>query len=403
MNRLAETIRHWGALIGILMGMAIIGMNFSIVNISLSSIQKDLSSSVLQLQWMVNIFGVFISCSLLLMGYLGDRFGHRRIFLIGMLGLIISSLGAGLAPNSNWIIASQAIMGISAAIILPISQILIRREFPDHQMGKAIGIWAGGIGIMLGIGPLVGGLILNNWSWHWIFLINLPIALAGFILVLCFVRKFSTISHKKTGWWKTLHSIICNKTFLLPSIGVFCLNFYIWAIFFLFPLYLQNVRGDSALRTGCFMLLATGPVVLFGPKIGKMCSKNHYHIYMLIGFLFLIVSSLIQVNFHAFTNLWLVATGCLSFGIGWMFSYGTSSSAALGSFPKKLEGTAAGVFTTILEIGGTVGLAVTGTIFRLRGTQSFMKGYEGAIWALLAVSLIGVIITFLMKTKKRFP
>lgn len=494
------------ALSGIILGISLTTMNWSILNNALSTIQKNLSATVLQLQWIVNIYGIFLASCILMVSNLADSYGHRRLYLLSLSGIAIGSLGAGLASSSAWVIAAQALIGFCGSAILPIAQVLILREFSEEEHPKAMGIWAGAIGFMLGIGPLVGGLILDFWNWRWIFLINVPIAAACILLILAFVRKSPKPKHPLPMDWKSSFLIIAtvaalvlgmmqgadwgwsslplltlfvffllslflliwvlkksphpmippslflNKTFLLASSAVFCLNLLIWSIFFLFPLYFQNVRNISPLKTGAFMLLLTGPVAFFGPKIGKLYNKIGCRPLLWIGFSFLIASTCIQAVFEAASSLWFVAAGCLLFGIGWMLIYGSSAAAALLALPQKLVGVGAGTYTTILEIGGAVGLAICGTVFRISdanafirslqtkgivllgehkgslgdfisdpaaisshlGTQlsslskpeffaifnsAFMTGYHNAMWVLCAVSILGLFTMSFLKIK----
>ena len=192
---------------------------------------------------------------------------------------------------------------------------------------------------------------------------------------------------------------------------MFCLNFFIWAGFFLTPLYLQNVLGKSALITGALMLFVTGPAALLGTLLGKLCDRFGCKRFLVTGFLFLMVSGWCQTRFSpASSNLWVIGSLFL-FGIGWLLVFGPSATSALTSLPKELQAAGAGTFTTLQEIGGTLGLAITGTIFREYETRAgdfsgqqpialfrelFSVAYDHAMVVLIAVSLLGFLLSLLL-------
>src|SRR5690242_6791456 len=142
----SDSKKCWFAITGICLASAVQPINFSLVTIGVPVIQKEFSASVLELQWMLNIFGIVISIFLVTMGRLADTFGRKRLFLIGILGAACSSLMSGFASSPAWIIAAQGIMGLAGSILLPVSQALISHSFPDHERGRAIGIWASMMG-----------------------------------------------------------------------------------------------------------------------------------------------------------------------------------------------------------------------------------------------------------------
>ena len=177
------------AIIGIGLGIMVVGMSWSIINTGLSSIQKELSASVLQLQWVMNSFGICLAVPLLTMGKLGDAYGKKKFYILGLIGCGIAFLGAGLSTNIAWIIACMAILGLASSAILPLSQALLVHLFPESKKGKAIAIWSTFVSISLAIGPLVGGVIIHFINWRWIFLINVVILFIALPLVAVFVKE----------------------------------------------------------------------------------------------------------------------------------------------------------------------------------------------------------------------
>ncbi|MBX7067101.1 MAG: MFS transporter [Parachlamydiales bacterium] len=180
------------AIIGIALPMMAVGMNFSIVNMAIATLQNEFSSSVSQMQWILNALGISCAALLVMMGKWADTYGRRRMYLIGTIFVFIASLLSGFAPKVGWIITAQAIQGIGAAIVLPTSQALLTHLYPESERSRAMGIWAMLACTSLAIGPIVGGTILSTISWRWIFLINAPMALFSIYPLLRFVSESKT-------------------------------------------------------------------------------------------------------------------------------------------------------------------------------------------------------------------
>lgn len=439
-------------ILGIGFGCALIAVNFSSVSTALSTIHQDLGASFLELQWMLNIFGIFLSSCLVMMGRLADTYGRKKIFLIGMAGAGLASLIAGVAPHPGWIIFAQMLQGIFGAILLAVSQALLVHLYSEEERGKAIGIWASIAGITLGLGPLLAGTIISLLGWRWIFFINIPVAIFGLFIVWRYVQESKSVEHRgeldywgmlllfltigflvlgviqSTTWgFTSIWTILCGilfiiclpllilverkapfpiihpefflkRDFLLPSLAMFCIIFFVWTIFFLFPLYFQKARGDTPLATGCLMLFITGPSALLSTQVGKWYGKVGPKPLMLVGFLLFMLSILFQFFLEPTSPLVLGIAAALAFGFGWLFSWGSTTTAALSSVPRDLAGIASGAFTTISEIGATVGLSITGTVFRA-SSSPFMDGFRHSLWVILAVMCLGLLATLAQKKR----
>lgn len=432
------------AILGIALPIMAVGMNFSIVNMAMSTLQKQFHASVSELQWLLNAFGIFLSVLMVTMGKLADVHGRRRLYFIGTIFVCVASLVSGFAPKLSWIIVSQAIQGMGGAIIIPISQALLSHLYPEEKRSQAIGIWATLASISLGIGPIVGGIVLEALGWRWIFLINVPIAILGLVLILRYVPESKsthasttkidysgvflliltigslvvTIMQAPTWGWKVLWTMALfvvsltlfilserksespiirpdfffRRTFLLSTLANFCIVAFVWGDFFLLPYYLQNVHDLTPFNTGLLMLLVTGPVVLFSSTIGKLYNKTEPKFLMITGFLIFTLSSILQLFFNPHTlSLPLIAAFC--FGIGWVIAWGPSITSAVSSVPRDVAGLAAGAFTTVQEIGGTLGLTIAGTAFRIQGN------YSHGAWVLVAIAILGVLFSMGLNKK----
>lgn len=498
----------WVAAIGITLGMFAVAMDFSIVNTALPSIQKYLSASIIELQWVMNIFALFLSPFLVTMGRFADLFGRKRIFLIGVTIFTLSSLVAGLSVNIYWLIVSRAFQGLSTAIILPCTQALLSLSFPAKEKGRAMGIWVGSIGTGLAVGPMLGGIIVGTLGWRWIFFINL------FFMPLCFIISFLSVKevHEKKegekidwlgltylftgvlalviavteggdrGWSSPVFigflivaglcltalvfaekksespiipfRLFFNRAFLSCAIANFVSIFYYWGAFFLLPLYLGNIRGETPFRMGYILLCITVPVVIFSPIVGKLTEKKiSAKSIIILGLFMMALSALMQAFFAEQNALWYLIIALLLMGLGWTFMYGPATTVALSQIPSNFAGVASGALNTIQELGGAIGLAITVSIFRFRDNQtliqglknknlylnmensdqirslladpeaataklstfgqtgkellplfrqSFLEGYTSAMWLLFALSLLGaVVIIFFLHAKKR--
>lgn len=438
---------HLLAVLGVCIASAMGGIVFSELNLAMSSMQLALHASLIDLQWIVNIYGIIVCSTLVVFGRLGDVIGRKKLFLVALIILSIAMLGSGLAHEVGVVIACQALNGIASAIVMPVSQALITNMYPPNKRSKAIGLWAAASGIALGLGPLYSGLVIHLLSWRWVFLFNIPMILGSFLLVLCYAQDSkSDEASPKIDWlgavilamamasfvmmivqsesWP-MSIIIClgmmsslsffalflvesraeqpiirkdlfkNRAFVLASFCNCCLLFFIWADFFLMPLYFQTVLHDTPFKAGMLMLLVTVPLTIiafysehsyarFGPK----------HLISL-GFLFLITSSLLQMFFTStFHNIFIIIS-TLAFGIAWGFIWTPSATQAISSLPQAHAGTASGTFVTFQEVGGSMGLAITGAVVRFYPT--FEIGYSRGMLVLGVVSFIGLLACLKMK------
>lgn len=432
------------AILGVLWATANVGVCFSLLNTILAVIKQDLHASYGELQWMMNIYGVLIASCLVLMGRLADLYGRKRLLLCGMVGLIIGLLFSGFAPSPGFIILGQALFGLSAAIMLPVSQAVMIHLYPDGKQSQAMGLWTSVVGIALGLGPVVGGFIVTYLNWRWVFFV---IAISTFLSLLFVATKLNKdrtpSSHEKLDLWGALLlmltigsfvlatlqleswsrevllalyvlSLIClitlifverfakdpivhpefirNKTFLLASIINGLILFLVWAAFFLVPLYLITQRQLTPLTTGLVMLFITVPLTILSPIVGKFYQIVGVKKLIVMGLLLLLVTTILQLTFGLSSALVLILVANILFGLGWGLAWGPSATAALSALPRSQSGLASGTFVTFQEIGGTLGLAIAGTVFRLQ--PIFMQGFHYAMWVLLVICVLALLLSW---------
>jgi MFS family permease len=184
-------------LLATILASSITYIDESVVNIALPSIESNLATSVAVVQWLVNAYTLCLSALLLTGGVAADRFGRRKMFIIGIILFAAASLWCGFAPSVAQLILARAMQGVGAAILIPCSLALIGASFDEEERGKAIGTWAGVSAIAVAIGPLLGGLIVDHFSWRWIFLINPLLALPTIWIVYKHVPE--SHDHEATG------------------------------------------------------------------------------------------------------------------------------------------------------------------------------------------------------------
>ncbi len=167
---------HRWVLLATILGSSMVFLDGSTVNVALSALQRSLGATVVDVQWVVNGYTLFLASLLLLGGSLGDRLGRRRMFLLGVVVFTAASVGCGLAPGTRSLIIARCLQGVGGALLTPGSLALINASFPKNARGRAIGLWAGFSAITSAIGPVVGGWLIDTLSWRWIFFMNVPLA-----------------------------------------------------------------------------------------------------------------------------------------------------------------------------------------------------------------------------------
>ncbi len=414
----AEAKRRLLATIGIGLGVFIIALDWTIVNTALPAIQRELSASLGELQWVMNLFGLCMTSLLVMMGRFADAYGRKKIFQIGVVVFGVASLFAGLSPSPVYLIVWRGVQGCAAAILLTTSQALMSHAYPKELRGKAIGIWAAIGGAGLALGAALGGIITGFLPWGYIFYLNIPFAIMTFWIVkkavleskhpsghtqmdwlgliilfltlVCWI--FAIIQGPEIGWGSPLivglfvlggiflsffifvekraefpvidFALFKNHRFFAGSIANFCCLGFNWGSFFLVSIYLQNLKNYPPLSAGLILLAMTVPFVLVSTLIGHHHHRIRPKTFILTGFLFLMVSALMQTSFGANSSLTTILTALIFFGAGWGIAFGPASTAALDSLPRDLAGVASGGLTTVQEMGGTLGLAITGALFR---------------------------------------
>ena len=407
----------WPSL-GICLGIFVAAMDWSIVNNALPSIQRDLGAKLSELQWMVNALGLVLATTMVTMGRLADAYGRKRLYMIGLLICAITSIGAALSPSAGWLIGFRALQGLFVAITLTTSLSLMTHVFPEEKHGKAMGIYGTLLGLGLSMGPFLGGVIITLASWHWIFYFNIPFLILSGILVKFTVQEskneeqsvqldvlglfllivglgaFITgvIQGPEWGWNNPLilslfgiavlfliffyfveqrvsspliqFEFFKKKEFFTACIGNFSMVFLWWGLFFSLPLYFQNVLSISVFESGMYMLVMSASFAIashYAGPIGDKIEKKH----LVIGGLFIsLIGAFLMTFFTVNKEIILTLVALVFFGLGGGSVFAHSTSLGISAIPRNFAGVASGALSTVQEIGGSMGLALVGTVLR---------------------------------------
>ena len=415
---ITEGTCRWWTLGAMCFALFMIMLDNTVVNVALPSIQRSLDTSLSGLEWTVNIYTLTFAVLLVTGGRLGDIFGRRRAFVIGVVAFALSSAIAGLAPDAASLIASRGVQGISAALMMPATLSIITNAFPAHERGKAIGTWAGVSALALAIGPVVGGLLTEQVSWRAIFYLNVPVAAAAVFVTLLATREsrdhtvaravdfagiatitvgigalvLALVEGNRWGWDSpTIIALIAasviglvafglvelrgrnpmiefhffrSRTYLAANGVAFVVSFAMLAVFFFIAIYMQNILGYSPLETGVRFLPATILIVVAAPIAGRVTDRIGGK-FPIAGGLALVALSLYllsQVTVDSRYGQMLPAFVVSGLGMGFVMS--PMSTAAMNSVAETKAGAASGILSMSRMVGGTFGVAAVGALFQ---------------------------------------
>jgi EmrB/QacA subfamily drug resistance transporter len=424
------------------LGVLIAQIDTSVVSLAVKRIGADLNSGVSQMQWVIDAYNLVYASLLLTGGTLGDLYGRRRIFVLGIALFTVGTLVCALAPSGAVLIAGRAISGLGAALELPMSLVLLTLAYPDEKSrAHALGIWASCNGLAFIIGPTLGGLLVDSAGWRSIFYLILPVCAAALVLTYAAVpesaeprgRKldlagqalavvalgglaFAAIEGSHWGW-ASLPILSIAAVGLAAGIALFVLEgrltgamipveifrnrvfssalsiaalmtFGMYALLFLMPLYFQTMRGNSALWAGLQMLPLSVSFVLVSQLTGTISNAVGPRMLMTGGMACMGIGALMLAFVGTDTNVWLIAVALLIVGVGLGLNTSPVNGVAVAAVPKTRSGTASGLLNTGRMIGATMGIAVLGALFAAFAGQEGAAG-EGFLAGLRAAMLVG--------------
>jgi EmrB/QacA subfamily drug resistance transporter len=430
-----------------------------VVTTALPVIRHDLHASLQSLEWTVNAYTLTFAVLLLTGAALGDRFGRRRLFVIGVSIFTGASALAALAGSTNELIAARALQGVGGAIVLPLTLTILSAAVPPSRRGVALGAWGGIGGLAVALGPLVGGAIVQGISWQWIFWLNVPF---GLILIPLAMRKLTEthgandrldlpglalsaaglfaivwglVRGNDAGWMSseivatlTAGSLLLvafviwelraeapmlpmrffrNRTFTAANVASLLMFFGMFGSIFLLAQYFQTVQGMSPLQSGLRILPWTAMPILIAPIAGTLSDRIGGRPIMATG-LALQTAGLAWIGAILTTTLpysSIVVPFVLS-GVGMSMYFAPVANVVLSSVNPEEEGQASGANNAIRELGGVFGVAVLASIFSHFGgyqtSASFVHGVTPALYVGAAIVGVGAIAAaFIPRARKR--
>lgn len=417
-------IRKWWILAAMTSCVSMIFIDVTVLPVTLPTIQRTLEISEIGLQWIINSYTLVLAVLVLAGGRLGDMWGHRRTFCLGLFFFAIASALCGLSRGEKWFIFSRALQGVGGALLIPSTGTIIIDSFPEHQRGRAMGIYVSAGSVFLAIGPFIGGVFAEYLSWRLVFWMNLPIAFIGFFLSILFVPPskgkpehfdwlgFLTFAlgitlivvplmqTEQWGWLSplTIGLLITGLLLLLllcfidrkvqdPYIdfSLFRMRFFMGALLAIFftqflvmvtvfwSIFLQNVLEFSPVETGLLNLISNAPVILSAPFGGFLLDRYGPKVPMILGFI-LVIGSLSWFLFILDQkNMLLLLSAFIPFGCGVPLIFTPSLTSAMTTVAPTKRGLASGTMMTIRQLGATLGLAIFTSLFLNVSKSNFDK------------------------------
>ncbi len=429
-----------------------------VVSTALPVIRTDLHATIQGLEWTVNAYTLTFAVLLLTGAALGDRFGRKRMFVVGLAIFTGASAAAALAPSMDLLIAARAVQGMGAAIVMPLTLTILSNAVPPERRGIALGAWSGISGLAVAMGPLVGGAVVDGLSWQWIFWINVPIGLLtipfalsrlgesrgpdreldlpglGLVSVGLLGVVWALIRGNSLGWtspqivgafvgglvvlagfviWELRATapmlpmrFFRNRTFAAANTASLFMFFGMFGSIFLLAQFLQTVQGYSPLQAGLRILPWTVAPIFVSPIAGAFSDRIGGRPLMAIG-----------LSLQAIGLAWLatVSTPTVPYadlivpfivsGVGMALFFAPVANVVLSAVRREEEGKASGANNAVRELGGVFGVAVLASIFTSHGgyatPQSFVDGLQPAIYVGAAVVALGALAALMIPRRRR--
>ena len=431
------------------MSLFIVGLDVTIVNVALPTIQTDFHAQVSGLQWILDAYTLVLASFLMLAGSTADRLGRRRIFRIGLTLFTLGSLMCSLAPSLGWLIVARIIQALGGSMLNPVALSIVTNTFTEpKERARAIGMWGAVFGLSMALGPVIGGTLVSSIGWRAIFWVNVPIGIAALVLTTLFVPESKAprarrpdpvgqilviltlagatsaiIEGPRRGWGNGLIiglfalaavAVIAlvryenrrteplidprffrSTPFAGATVTAVCAFLTVAGFLFLNALYLQDSRGYSAIHAGLLTLPMAVASLITSPLSGRLVGSRGPRLPMLAASACLIAGCLIMAQFTTGTSLYVVGVAYALMGFGSGFVNAPITNTAVSGMPRSQAGVAAAVASTSRQVGSSLGVAIFGSI--LASGTSFTHDshvcWYVALGCAIVIGLLGIITT----------
>ncbi len=423
--------RRWWILGTLVMSLLVVVLDNTILNVALKTIQQDLGATQSQLAWSVNAYTLVFAGLLFTYGVLGDRYGRRRALVVGLVVFGVASALSAFATSPEALIASRALMGIGGAAVMPSTLSIISNVFEPDERGKAIGIWAGFVGVAVAIGPITGGLLLEHFWWGSVFLVNVPFVLAALVAILWIVPEskdpspqgldplgvvlsivglvllvYGIIKGGETTEWGSAIvlgpllgglvvltgfvllqrrtpspmldvTLFRNPAFSAAAGAVTLVMFALFGAVFFMSFYLQYARDYSPLQAGLRLLPVAVALSFFAPRSAGLVRRFGAKAVCAGGMLLMTGAFSGYRLIDADTPIWVVEVLLFLQATGMAHVVAPATESIMSTLPRERAGAGSAVNTTVRQVGGALGVAILGSILS--------AGYRSGITPSLSV------------------
>ena len=406
----------WWTLVAVCLGILMLLLDITIVNVALPDIQQALHSSFSDLQWIVDAYALTLAAFLLTAGSIADMYGRRLLYLVGLAVFTVASALCGFATTTLMLQLSRAVQGVGGAIMFAVSLALLADAFRGKDRGIAFGVWGGVTGLAVAIGPLLGGLLVSGLSWRWIFFVNMPIGVVAVVIAVLKVSESRAQQVTRPDWagfalfTVALSSLVYGliesnqrsftdplvlgcfavaavllvvfviverhiahpmfelRLFMLPafsggSVAAFGLSASIFAMLLYLVLYLQDILGYSPLGTGARLMFLSGGTLLTAIVAGRLSSRVPVRLLIGPGLILVGAGLLLMRGLDAGSTWTHLIAGMIVGGLGVGLVNPPLASTAVGVVPPQQAGMASGINSTFRQVGIATGIALLGTLF----------------------------------------
>ena len=426
-SQLATLDQHawykWFVLANVMIGTFMAVLDVTIVNVALPKMMAAFGVSVDKIEWVLTAYLLIFAVVLPSSGWVADHFGYKKTYFLGLLLFTIGSLLCSLSANENMLIIFRVLQGSGAGFIMPVGMAIVTREFPPEKRGMALGFWGIAAAASVSLGPMLGGYLLDTFSWHAIFDVNVPVGIFALIVTLVIQREYKTEHTRSfdiigfismtlflvflllalsdgnaawnTGGWTSNFIMTCfiisfvsfvifitteltvehpiidlrilkNRNFGLANLMMFIFGISFFGNSFLLPLYLQNSLGYTALQAGLVFFPVGIIQAIMSPIAGRMADRVNPKIPILIGIILTFFSMYLYKDLSIYSEYHEIIIPLIIRGFGLGFMFIPLSTIAINDIPKAKMAQATGLFNTIRQIGGSFGVAILGSLLTRR-------------------------------------